>query len=140
MSQLASVLKPGAKVILQSDDLGIAEAVRACFEQHGHSHFRPAETVGRAPVPSSPSTSSATASVPARLRQPISPEPHGVVEGWHDSCLPVPSDREVLCLQQGLPIYRTVLVRTEGAQGHSSFGSLGQDDSKRQATPAGCES
>ena len=136
MSQLASVLTPGARVVLQSDDLGIAEAMRACFEQHGHSHFRPA--LGPSSVQSSEVIASAAASVQPHSRQPVSPKSRGLAEGWHERCLPVPSDREVLCQQQGMPIYRTVLVRTETAQG-SSGGSLGQDANERHANLAGCE-
>ena len=98
---------------MQSDDLGIAEAMRACFEQHGRSYFCPAKPVGMATGQSQAPPTPAAASVAACSTQPLPSETCWSAQGWHEPCLlPVPSDREVFCQQQGLPVYQTLLYRT----------------------------
>lgn len=113
VTQLASILYPGARVVMQSDDLGIADAMRACFEQHGRSQFRPVDPAEMAAVHSRESAFTAEAVSLSCCGQPSPYADHWALQGWHEPCLPALSDREVLCQQQGLPVYRTVLYRAD---------------------------
>ena len=121
VKHLAALLPAGARVVMQSDEVGVALAMRTCFEQHGRGSFRPAgesdldacrhrlsgaKFYGKSP-PSAASTVQFSANAPQQSQQQ---EPFEE-QGWHTPCLPVPSDREVICQMNGLPIFRTVLVR-----------------------------
>ena len=132
VEHLASILPAGGLVVLQSDEQDVASDMRTCFEQHGRSAFRPVgdsdwdvcchvlsgakdrEKVRLSAdswVPAIPSVCEhSDAPVGANVRERCSDGPCDE-DGWHRSCLPVPSDREVICQLNGLPIYRTVLVR-----------------------------
>lgn len=105
---VAALLRPGGRLLLQSDVLEVAEDMRARFEDAAGGLLEPA------PEHAAPGGVFHAASPPEEGAEAAAAAAPGgwAAAGWLvDNPLGVPTEREVHVLAQGLPVYRILLVK-----------------------------
>ena len=114
---LAALLAPGARVYFQSDVLEVSVAMRDQFERHGSSAFQPSSSVHnegavfREEMPYSDDTEESVAFDNSQCEK-ATWRSNWAEAGWLiDNPLGVPTEREMMGKQQGLPVYRMMLER-----------------------------
>lgn len=121
VQSIAALLAPGARVFYQSDVLEVSIAMRDQFERHGGSHFRPTSSEHREgavfweEMPDSEEDEEEDIEGLPDIGSPA--EEVAWVSSWAeagwliDNPLGVPTEREMMGKQQGLPVYRMMLER-----------------------------
>lgn len=101
VTAIRDLLQPGAQVFLQSDVEEVAKDMRNQFELEAGGHFALA---GQHSISDAVFHSSSTSSDAPELRR--------LSTGWlRSNPLPVPTERELHVLAQGLPVYRVLLEK-----------------------------
>ena len=117
VTALAALLAPGARVYFQSDVLEVSVAMRDQFERHGSSAFQPSSSehsegaVFREEMPHTDVAEERPASDGSQCEE-VTWRSSWAEAGWLiDNPLGVPTEREMMGKEQGLPVYRMMLER-----------------------------